>query len=170
MLGASLLLALSAQVAVPVPFSLVPWTLQPLALLLIGAALGPVRAVAAVAAYLLEGAAGAPVFAHGMGGALVLAGPTAGYLLAFPLTAAITGLSTLPRFSGSRSLRTLVMLAAIGALYAGGWLWLAGPMHLGAAAALAQGVVPFFAADAIKAVLAALVAPTTVSLVDRFSR
>src|SRR6267378_7772382 len=89
--GASLVTAAAAQLAIPVPWSPVPITGQTFAVLLTGAALGPRRAFAAQLLYLIEGAAGLPFFAGGAGGAAVLAGPTAGYLLGFPFAAALTG-------------------------------------------------------------------------------
>src|SRR5688500_4955541 len=72
--AASLLIALSAQVAIPLPFSPVPMTLQPLAVLLIGGVLGARRGAAAAVLYLLEGAAGLPFFSHGRGGVAHLLG------------------------------------------------------------------------------------------------
>ena len=89
--GASLVTALAAQVAVPLPGSPVPLTGQTFAVLLTGAALGARRAFLAQTLYLLQGAAGLPVFAGGLGGAWLLAGPAGGYLAAFPLAAAVTG-------------------------------------------------------------------------------
>ena len=79
--GASLLIAIAAQISVPLPFTPVPLTLQPLAVILIGVTLGSTRGAAAAILYLLEGLSGMPVFAGGGAGALWLAGPTAGYLL-----------------------------------------------------------------------------------------
>jgi biotin transporter BioY len=78
-LGA-LLVALSAQVVVPVPFSPVPMTLQPLAVLAVGGLLGPVAGVSALIIYIALGALGLPVFAGGGSGILRLLGPTGGYL------------------------------------------------------------------------------------------
>ena len=75
-IGASLLIALSAQAAIPVAFSPVPLTLQSLAVVLVGATLGPWRGAAAAALYLLEGALGLPFFAQGRSGMAVLLGPT----------------------------------------------------------------------------------------------
>jgi len=83
--------ALAAQVAVPVPFSPVPMTLQPLAVLAVGGLLGGVGGAAALATYLALGVLGLPVFAGGSSGVLHLLGPTGGYLLAFPVAAALTG-------------------------------------------------------------------------------
>jgi biotin transport system substrate-specific component len=166
----TLILALSAQVAIPIPFSPVPMTLQPLALLLIGAAFGSVRAGITATLYLLEGAAGLPVFAQGHGGVAVLMGPTAGYLLAFPLAAAIAG------WAGDRGwtkhpLSTLPGMAlSLAVIHAGGWSWLTAAMGLGPAAAFAVGVAPFLIGDAIKIALAAVLLPAAETIVARFAR
>ncbi len=79
----SLFIALSARVAVPVPFSMVPVTLQTLAVLMVMALLGSKKGTLSVLLYLSEGLAGLPVFAMGSGGIYHLTGPTGGYLLAF---------------------------------------------------------------------------------------
>src|SRR5262245_55372712 len=90
-LGASLVTGLAAQIAIPLPWSPIPITGQTFAVLLAGAVLGVRRSFAAQVLYLLEGAAGLPLFAGGAAGAAVFAGPTAGYLLAFPFAAAAIG-------------------------------------------------------------------------------
>ena len=69
-IAASALIAIAAQIAIPIPFSPVPLTLQPLAVIFIGAALGAGRGAAAATLYLLEGICGLPVFAQGHGGAI----------------------------------------------------------------------------------------------------
>lgn len=164
----TLLLALSAQVAIPLPFSPVPLTLQPLAILLIGAAFGPARAAATATLYLLEGAAGLPVFAQGHGGAAWLAGPTAGYLFAFPLAAAIAGW-TAERGWTRRPLSALPAMAlALATIHAGGWSWLVA-IGIDPAAAFATGVAPFLAADAIKVALASTLLPAAERIVARFA-
>ncbi|HVR44436.1 MAG TPA: biotin transporter BioY [Thermoanaerobaculia bacterium] len=162
----SLLLALSAQVAIPIPFSPVPLTLQPLAVLLLGAALGPVRGCAAVVLYLLEGMSGLPVFAQGRGGIAVLAGPTAGYLLAFPFAAWIAG--WVARSGWTRRPITTIpgMAMALAVIHLGGWSWLA--MTIGAEAAFVTGVAPFLVNDVVKVLVAALLLPAAEALVARF--
>lgn len=87
----SLVTALSAQVAVPLPFSPVPLTGQTFGVLLTGALLGPRLGALAMVLYLIEGGVGLPFFAGGTFGAARLVGPTGGYLVAFPLAAAFTG-------------------------------------------------------------------------------
>jgi biotin transport system substrate-specific component len=150
-LGA-LLVAVSAQVTVPVPLTPVPMTLQPLAVLVVGGLLGAAGGLAALTTYLALGLAGLPVFAGGSSGVVHVIGPTGGYLLAFPLAAAVTGALT-GRSAGV--LRTLLACAlAMAVIHAGGVAQLA---LLGGdpAAAFRMGFVPFFTGDLLKVGLAA---------------
>src|SRR5213075_859061 len=122
-LGGSALIALAAQIAIPLPFTPVPLTMQPLAVLLVGIALGATRGAAAATLYLLEGIGGLPVFAQGHGGALWLIGPTAGYLYSYPAAAWLAGWFS-ERGWGSTVLRSVAgMLAALALIYVGGWAW-----------------------------------------------
>src|SRR5579863_1050083 len=77
-------LALCARASVPLPFTPVPVTLSNFAVLLLGLVLGSRLGPAAAALYLVEGAAGLPVFSNG---SLGLLGPTGGYLWAYPVAA-----------------------------------------------------------------------------------
>lgn len=155
--GASLLTALAAQVAVPLPGSPVPLTGQTFAVLLTGAALGARRGFLAQALYLLQGASGLPVFAGGLGGAWLLAGPTGGFLAAFPLAAAVTG-SLAERGWDRRVATTLAaMLLGSAVILLAGTAWLA--RFLPPAQALAAGAWPFVPGDLLKAVAAALALP-----------
>lgn len=152
---ATLVVALSAQVAVPVPFSPVPMTLQPLAVLVVGGLLGATSGVAALVFYLLLGVLGLPVFASGGAGALHLIGPTGGYLLAFPVAAGVTGtLATRAPASVLRVLLTCALGMAI--IHLGGVAQLA---VLGGDPSLAfrVGVLPFLTGDLLKVGLAAAV-------------
>ncbi|MGO9412364.1 MAG: biotin transporter BioY, partial [Spirochaetia bacterium] len=81
--GFSLIIAVSAQVSIPLPFTPVPVTLQTFAVVLTGALLGSRRGAAAIVAYLAEGLAGLPVFSLGRAGFAHLLGPTGGYLVGF---------------------------------------------------------------------------------------
>ena len=155
--GASLLTALAAQVAVPLPGSPVPVTGQTFAVLLTGAALGARRGFLAQALYLLEGASGLPVFAGGLGGAWLLAGPTGGYLVAFPLAAAVAGTLS-ERGWDRRFVGTLAaMLLGSAVILLAGAAWLA--RFLPMPQALAAGAWPFVPGDLLKAVAAALALP-----------
>ena len=145
-------MALAAQVAVPVPLSPVPMTLQPLAVLAVGGLLGAAGGVAALVLYLVLGMVGLPVFAGGAAGAVHLIGPTGGYLLAFPVAAGIVG-ALLGRSSGV--LRVLLACAlGMVVIHVGGVAQLA---LLGGDPALAfrVGFVPFLTGDLLKVGLAA---------------
>ncbi len=91
-LGA-LLVAAAAQVAVPLPGTPVPMTLQPLAVLLVGGLLGAPLGALSMILYLAMGAAGLPVFTPTVPlvGFARLLGPTGGYLLAYPVAAWVVG-------------------------------------------------------------------------------
>ncbi|HEU5041164.1 MAG TPA: biotin transporter BioY [Gemmatimonadales bacterium] len=152
--GAAVLVALAAQVALPVPMSPVPMTLQPLAVLVVGGALGARAGAAALALYLALGLLGLPVFAGGGAGLSRLLGPTGGYLLAFPPAAALAGalVGQVPRVG-----RTLLACAAgMVVIHGGGVAQLA---LLGGDPALAFriGFVPFLTGDLLKIGLAAAV-------------
>ena len=90
--GFSLVIALGAQIAIPLPFTPVPVTLQTLAVLLAGCTLGKGRGALAVIVYIVEGCAGLPVFSGGTGGIVHLLGPTGGYLVGFVAAAYLVGL------------------------------------------------------------------------------
>jgi len=83
--------AFGAQIAVRLPFSPVPLTLQVLMVIASGLALGARRGLASQVCYLTAGVLGLPVFAGGTGGPAVLVGPTGGYLMAFPVAAFAAG-------------------------------------------------------------------------------
>jgi biotin transport system substrate-specific component len=148
-------LALSAQFALPIPGTPVPFTLQPFVVVLAGLLLGPADAAAAMVLYLVAGAAGLPVFAPvGAPGLARLLGPTGGYLLSYPVAAAVAG-----RLGAGRPLfgrRVLAALAGMLVIYAGGLTQLAMISGSLATAAL-LGALPFAAADAVKAIVAAAV-------------
>ena len=146
-------LALASQFALPIPGTPVPITLQPLVVVLAGLMLGPVDAAAAMVAYLVAGMAGLPVFAPmGAPGIARLFGPTGGYLLAYPVAAAVAG--RLGAGKASFVARALAAEAGILVLYLGGLAQLAVISGSLAKAAL-LGVVPFVAVDAVKALVAA---------------
>ena len=160
-LGA-IVVALAAQVVVPVPFSPVPMTLQPLAVLAVGGLLGAAGGLSALVLYLVLGILGLPVFAPGgLQGALRLIGPTGGYLLAFPIAAAVTGALVRPVTASSGSVNGRVVLQVLLACALGMAI-----IHIGGVAQLALlggnpavafrvGFVPFLTGDLLKVGLAA---------------
>jgi len=155
--GFAATMAVAAQIAIPIPGTPVPFTLQPLAVVLAGLCLGPVAGAASMALYLLAGALGAPVFSPiGAPGVLRLIGPTGGYLLAAPAAAAIAGLIArrFPAFGG----RLLAAFLGIATLYLGGVAQLellTGSLERAAA----LGTTPFILADLGKVLIAAAVTP-----------
>lgn len=142
--------AVSAKVQVNLPNTPVPFTFQPMLVLLAGGLLGARLGAASQVLYLTLGVIGIPVFAFG-GGAAYLLGHTGGYLLAYPLAAAAAGAIAGPRLARAG----LAMLAGLAIIYAGGVAWLA--VLFGAEAVLALGLLPFLLADLVKAAVAAIV-------------
>jgi biotin transport system substrate-specific component len=157
-LAATVVVAAAAHVSVPLPFTPVPLTLQPLAVLGVGLALGPVAGFFTMLAYLAEGALGLPVFSPtGPGGLLQLFGPTGGFLMAYPLVAAITG--GLSRKLSTRIPSFLAAFAACTAatilLFVCGAGWLMQLAHLTWSATWMDAIAPYLPGEAVKIVIAA---------------
>lgn len=155
---ATLAVAIAAHISFPLPFTPVPFTLQPLAVLGIGLALGPIDGTLAMLAYLAEGAAGLPVFSPtGPGGLLQLLGPTGGFLFAYPLVAFICG--SLTRRLETRLSTFAAALtgcaSAVVFLFLSGALWFAHLSHWSPEKVWLAAVLPFLAGEAIKIFAAA---------------
>ena len=165
-LAGALLVAAAAQVAIPVPGSPVPFTLQPMAVLIVGGLLGARYGALSLIAYLAMGSAGLPVFTPvGAPGFARLLGPTGGFLLAYPFAAAVTG-TIVRRFEmPTVRLSLLAAMAGMIVIFVGGIAQLAivTPGH-----AVNFGLLPFAPADLAKVLLAGLVirrfAPSTRAL------
>jgi len=148
------LIAVSAQVSIPLPATPVPWTLQPLAVLVVGAVLGTRLGTATVVAYLAAGALGLPLFTPGGApGVLRFAGPTGGYLLAYPMAAAVAGIVAggAPRFPRA----ALAAALGLAVVHVGGLaqlVLLTGDWE----AAARLGTLPFLLGDGVKVVIAGL--------------
>ena len=158
------LTGLAAQVSIHTPLSPVPFTLQTLSVLVVGASLGTVRGLLSIALYAVAGIAGVPWYAdhhHGWGGA------NFGYVLGFVVAAGIVG--ELARRGNDRSVTGTVGLMAMGtaAIYGIGAVWLAQDLHLSASKAVDLGVTPFLVTDALKMAVAAVVLPAVWKLVRR---
>ena len=155
--GASFVTALAAQIAIPVPWSPVPITGQSFAVLLTGAVLGARRAFLAQLLYLAEGAIGLPVFAGGGAGIAKLMGPTAGYLLAFPLAAALTG--ALAERGWDRRFPSMLaaMLLGSAVIFTFGLAILS--RFVSSDQVLQAGLIPFIPGDLVKSTLAAFAFP-----------
>lgn len=156
----SLAVAVCAHIALPLTFTPVPLTLQPFAVLLLGLLFPPGLAFATMAAYLIEGVAGLPVFTPGAlaaSGVAHLIGPTGGYLLAYPF--AVAWMSKMWR-SHKRSFVWGMISTAIGDLLILllGALWLNQLTHSSFEAILQQAVIPFLPGEALKIIVAAGIA------------
>ncbi|MQA97998.1 MAG: biotin transporter BioY [Streptosporangiales bacterium] len=162
--GSAVFVGIAAQVAVPLPFTPVPLTMQAFAVLLAAAALGPLRGVLGMAFYLLAGVAGVPWFTDGMSGAGM---PSFGYILGFVLAGAVVG--GLAARGGDRSpLRTAAtMTLGLLAIYAFGVPYLMVATGSGLGQALMLGVVPFLLGDALKIAAASALLPATWRLAGR---
>lgn len=159
------LTAAAAQVSIPLPFTPVPLTLQPMVVLLGGAALGGRLGMSAQVLYLLAGIAGLPVFAASPvlpQGALRLLGPTGGYLMSYPFAAFVAGWLAERGFDRRYVTSVIAMACGLGVVFACGVTWLAlfaRPAGIGFGAALRSGFYPFVAADGVKLLVAATVMP-----------
>ncbi len=155
---ATAFVAVCAHIALPLPFSPVPLSLETFAVLLVGLTLGPSMGAATLVLYLMEGACGLPVFAPtGLGGLLQLAGPTGGYLLASPVAAAIAGyLSTRVRPRAVANITACTL--AIAFILAMGTLWLGIFTRASLSHVVLMGVVPFLPGEAVKILAAAGIA------------
>lgn len=165
----AVLTAAAAQISFPLPFTEVPFTFQPMVVLLGGLALGSRLGAAAQVLYLMAGIAGLPVFAASATlppGAFRLLGPTGGYLMAYPLAALVTGYLAERGLARRYATSVLAMAAGLLLVYACGTLWLAlfartltGSAAVGLNAALAAGVYPFVIPDLVKLIAAAGIVP-----------
>lgn len=152
-LTANVLLALCAQIAIPVPWSPAPITGQTFGVLLVAILFGSRRGALALLLYLLEGISGLPVFQpFGMPGPARFWGPTAGYLLAFPPAAFLTGWIF---ERGKQSFRRLAgaLVSGEAVILLSGCAWLAAESGAGFASALRMGVLPFIPGELLKMAL-----------------
>ena len=150
--------ALSAKIMLPI--GPVPVTAQTLAVLLVGALLGPAAGTVSILTYLAAGMAWPALFANPLG----LLGPTGGYLIGFAPAACVTGALVARGWGRKWGLTLAALLAGLAVIYACGVPWLMvysrlGPVmpDLSAGSALMLGLVPFLPGEAVKIALGALV-------------
>jgi biotin transport system substrate-specific component len=158
-LAGTLLTALSAQLVIPLrpALSPVPITGQTFAVLLLGATFGSRRAAATMAAYVMEGVVGLPVFAGGVAGAAVLIGPTAGYLIGFIPAAALVGLLAERGFDRRPLTTAIAMILGMLVIHVCGMAWLT--MFVGMDRIIVAGLLPFLPGDVVKIALAMALLP-----------
>lgn len=165
--GGAALTGAAAQVVVHTSLTPVPFTLQTLSVLLVGAALGPIRGSLSMLVYVAVGALGVPWFAgHGSG----WGGASFGYLIGFILAAAVAG--ALAQRGADRKVTGTVLLMVLGnlAVYAVGATWLGFALDVDAVTAIKLGVVPFLISDGLKIAVATSLLPGTWKLVQRADR
>ena len=155
--GGSAVIALFAQIVIPLPFSPVPITGQTFAILLIAALLGGVRGGLSTLLYLMQGMAGSPFFAAGTAGIARLVGPTGGYLIGFVVAAFVVGLLAQQGWNRRVGSTALAMLVGNVIIYAFGLAWLA--HFVGAGQVISLGLLPFIPGDLLKLALAAFALP-----------
>ena len=171
------LTAAAAQISIPLPLTEVPFTFQPMVVLVGGLVLGSRLAFASQVLYLAAGIAGLPVFAASATlppGALRLLGPTGGYLMAYPVAAFVAGYLAERGFDRRYITSVLAMFAGLAIIFVSGVTWLGlfartltGSAPVGMQAALATGVYPFILPDAVKLAVAAGLVPALWRLVGR---
>jgi biotin transport system substrate-specific component len=163
----SALMALCAHVSVPLLFSPVPLTLQTFGLLVIAFTMGPQRAFAAMTLYLIEGAAGMPVFSpNGPGGIAQLMGPTGGFLMIYPFAAYLAG--SLFYVRKNLAFAYVGAIAASALFLTSGMVWFKFVMHVNFAQAFALAVAPFLPGEIIKIIVASVAGERAQKLLARF--
>jgi len=156
--GGAAFVGLSAQIAIPLPFTPVPLTLQTFAVLLAASALGSVRGVLSMLVYAIAGIVGVPWFAEGSSG---FSAPSFGYILGFIAAAFIVG--RIAEGGATRTAARTAGLMIVGSLviYAVGVTWLKFAIDADWSTAIALGLTPFLIGDAIKIAAAAGLLPLT---------
>jgi biotin transport system substrate-specific component len=164
LLGA-LFIGAAAQVAIPLPWTPVPLSLQTLAVLLVGASMGAKRGASSILTYLLMGILGLPVFAGGGFGVAKLLGPSGGYLIGFVAAAWVTGALVERGFAA----RPWKMALAVGAgqllIWTMGMAWLG--RFVGWENVLMMGLIPFLVGDALKVAFASVCQPAGRKLLSK---
>ncbi len=146
--------AVCAQLAFPIPFSPVPFTLQVVAVCLAGGILGSKLGAMSLIVYLLIGATGIPVFAQFRGGLSVLVGPTGGFLLSFPIAAALIGFF-MERKNNFKS-SFLSMLLGLVIIYVMGLVQFKLVTAMSWEKSFALAVAPYLIPDIIKIILTSI--------------
>ena len=154
----NMLLVACSYISINLPFSPIPITGQTFGILLVAMVLGRVRGTAVVLAYLLEGAAGMPVFAGGTAGIAKFFGPTGGYLLGFLVSAYLVGYLADKGWDKSYGKTLIAMIAGTAIIFICGLAQLSFfvPMET----LLIMGLTPFIAGAIIKIAVASAILPS----------
>lgn len=159
----ALLTAVASQIRIPLGFTPVPINLATFAAVLAGGALGARRGAASMGLFLVLGIIGFPFFAGANGGWEHATGATGGYLLCYPIMAAIVGFAAQRGRDRHVGTFVLAVVAANLILYTVGALWLAHvvgvPVFGWEGSAYSMGVAPFLAGDVVKMAAAGVLFP-----------
>ena len=153
-LFSSFLIAVLAQISIPIPFSPVPITGQTIGVVLVGSLLGSKKGAAAICLYIFEGVMGLPVFAQMKAGPNVLFGPTAGYIYGFIIAAYIAGILSEKGFTKNLTQCFVSCFISTTIILLSGTLYLA--FFKGVNDALVLGFYPFLVGDIVKSAATAL--------------
>lgn len=163
-LFASITAVLALLPAIPLPFSPVPITFQVLGVFLAGAILGAKLGFLSQLVYICIGAIGVPVFAGGAGGFSILVGPTGGYLIGFSIAAFVCGWfieAAETKKIDAKLAYALAFLGGLASIYVLGTLQLAFVLDMALPKAFSIGSLPYLPLDALKIIVAFMVAIPT---------
>jgi biotin transport system substrate-specific component len=166
-LGGAALVAVCAQISIPLPFTPVPITGQTFAVLLVGASLGSIRGCLSLGIYLLSGLVGAPVYADQAHGLHVLQGATGGYIVGFVLSALVVGWLAERRYDRTPAVAVTTFLTGEVLVFACGCAWLSHVLGTGLNRTLELGLYPFVIGELLKIYLAGALVPGAWRLVER---
>lgn len=164
------LTALSAQVAIYLPFTPVPLTLQTFVILLGAATVGAQKAALAQVFYLILALAGLPIMADGNGGLAAVYGATSGYLLGFIFASLAVG--SLARKFSTHKFKNVFFSYFIGSIviYFFGVIGLMIYAKIPLITAIAIGVLPFVLGDIAKSIAAGVLLPSAWKLTDKLRK
>ena len=161
------LVALAAQIEIPLGFTPVPISGQTFAVLLVGASLGPLLGASSLLLYFCVGLIGAPVYSGGDSGWEIVKGATGGYLVGFIVAAALTGWLAQRQWDRRFNSAVAAMLSGSVVIYLFGLPWLAHVANLDLSDTLEAGLYPFVVGDLVKLYLAGMLLPGAWKLVKR---
>lgn len=151
------LICVSSYIIIPFPFSPAGLTAQTLVVNLTALLLTPGQAALTITAYILLGLAGLPVYAGGAGGPGSLFGPTGGYIMSWPLAAALISRLKGRRYSFKRYCMASI-LGGMSVIYLLGSAYMKLVTGMNWESTLTAAVIPFIPLDLLKCVAAALIA------------
>ena len=165
-IAATVIIAICAHISLPLPWTPIPLVAQALAVLIVGFLLGPQLGFATLILYLAEGAVGLPMFnPHGPGGIAQIIGPTGGFLMAYPVVAAIAGFLRSRTNNFARNFAAAAIATAV--LFICGASYFTAITHASASTTLHAAVTPFLPGAVLKCALAAAIATVAYKVMQK---